>query len=44
MSVLPSVWTMEIDLYHERYEQRHQEMTQAVSSNSSLVNTSEDKV
>jgi aspartate/glutamate racemase len=44
MSVLPSVWTMEIDLYHERFEERELQMMQVASSNSSLVNTDEDKV
>ncbi len=44
MSVLPSVWTMEMDLYHERCKERDLQMTQVASSNSSLVNTDEDKV
>lgn len=44
MSVLPSVWTMEIDLYYERSKERDLQMTDVSSSNSSLANADGEKV
>ena len=44
MSVLPSVWTMEIDMFHERSKERDLQMADVSSINSSLPNTDSEKV
>ena len=44
MSVLPSVWTMEIDMFHERSKERDLQMADVSGINSSLPNTDSEKV